>query len=136
MGIFGSHEDTKAQREVNKSEVPLKHRHPELVSGSISQPIPAPVVKSQAVTRGCVFFRARVAAARWTLKRVQGDGEKRAGLEIKCAFLPSLFFVPLCLCVRLIGRSVVRKNFGQLIIFLKSTATLKQVVLCTPSAPG
>ena len=54
-------------------------RHPELVSGSICQSIPAPIVTSHAVTRGCAFFRAKGAAARWALNQVQGDSPWRFG---------------------------------------------------------
>ena len=97
-GWFCSHKDTKAQRIRDEGVASQKHRHPELGSGSICQFIPAPVVTSQAETCGCVFFRTMGAAARWTLKQVQGDGGSmvKVGNKMCCSsFLTLRAFVSL-----------------------------------------
>ncbi len=53
-------------------------RHPELVSGSISQPHMAFVNKTRIRRRAA--SKASDETARWTLKRVQGDGVLGMGL--------------------------------------------------------
>jgi hypothetical protein len=90
---------TKAQRreEGGKGNIAFcSSRHPELGSGSICQRISALVVTSQAVTRGCLFYCAMGASARWTLKQVQGDGALKFrvtgwGQTTSSSFFPSSF---------------------------------------------
>jgi hypothetical protein len=48
------------------------HRHPELVSGSISPPRPSVLYKAKPRRRAVP--KASEGTSRWTLKRVQGDG--------------------------------------------------------------
>ena len=48
------------------------HRHPELVSGSISQSRPSVLDKTQPHRRAAP--KASEETSRWTLKRVPGDG--------------------------------------------------------------
>ncbi len=48
-------------------------RHPELVSGSISQS--CPTMPHKTLSRRRAVSKVTDETARWTLKRVQGDGE-------------------------------------------------------------